>query len=225
MRGSAGSLRAATETATWSGWLAVAIANAIRLASRAVNNSVAAGNVAGDALSWSKMAPLARSTSSRAAQPSSLPAARPTSPASHRPSEPMYGSSDATSTASPIPAKARRQPSARTWTVSTRVPSKSNRIAFGPGRSDRVRALSAMLNLAAQVGQYRQHAAVVIGSRQQLQLGEDAGDVSLNRFGGDEEALADGLVGAALCHQRQYFPLTFEGYARTYPARCALAGQ
>jgi ABC-type enterochelin transport system ATPase subunit len=38
-------------------------------------------------------------------------------------------------------------------------------------------------NLTAQVGQYGQHAAVVIRSGQQLQLGEDAGDVSLNRLG------------------------------------------
>jgi hypothetical protein len=44
---------------------------------------------------------------------------------------------------------------------------------------------------------------VVVGRGRELQLGEDAGYVGLDRLGRYEEAIADGLVGAALGHERE----------------------
>src|SRR3954468_8013019 len=51
---------------------------------------------------------------------------------------------------------------------------------------------------ASEMGEDREHAAMIVGRRYQLELREDAGDVGLDRLGGQEEALADRLVRAAL---------------------------
>ena len=49
---------------------------------------------------------------------------------------------------------------------------------------------------------------MVVGRRHQLQLGEDRGDVCLDRLGGHEQAVRDGLVRPPLCHQREHLALT-----------------
>src|SRR5262249_30780966 len=53
-------------------------------------------------------------------------------------------------------------------------------------------------------GQYRQHAAVVVGSFIQAQFAEDAADVSLDRLGAQHQNLGDALVRPALGDEREY---------------------
>ena len=75
--------------------------------------------------------------------------------------------------------------------------------AGGAGRAAGRGARSA----GAEVSEHRQHAAVVLGRRRQVELGEDRGDVLLDRPLGDDQLRGDGGVGAALGHQPQHLAL------------------
>ncbi len=57
---------------------------------------------------------------------------------------------------------------------------------------------------ATQVGEHREHAAVVLVADGQLELGEDVRDVLLHRPGRDHEAFGDRRVRAALGHQLEH---------------------
>src|SRR6188472_1073854 len=61
--------------------------------------------------------------------------------------------------------------------------------------------------LGAQEREDREHPAVVVGRGRQAELREDARHVLLHGAKGDEEALGDRLVRAALGHQLEYLPL------------------
>src|SRR4051812_36727879 len=58
-----------------------------------------------------------------------------------------------------------------------------------------------------QVRQYGEHAPVILGSRRQAELGEDARDVLLDGAQRDHEPLRDRLVRAALRHQLEHLAL------------------
>jgi len=55
----------------------------------------------------------------------------------------------------------------------------------------------------SKVSEHREDATVIVRGGLKLQLGEDAGDVGLDRLPRHPEAIADGLVGSALRHQPQ----------------------
>src|SRR6266511_2385186 len=52
--------------------------------------------------------------------------------------------------------------------------------------------------LRTQIGEHCEDSSMVIGSRQQAQLREDAAHVALHGLGAEEELVADGLIGATL---------------------------
>src|SRR6266704_844920 len=59
----------------------------------------------------------------------------------------------------------------------------------------------------AEVGEYGEHASVVVGGWGQVQFGEDAADVRLDGPWGQDEPVGDCLVGAALGDQREHLAL------------------
>jgi len=54
-----------------------------------------------------------------------------------------------------------------------------------------------------------QDAAVICGRHGQVEFSENPVDVGFDGLGGEEEVLADSLVGAALCHQCEDVAFTF----------------
>src|SRR6476661_4380729 len=52
-----------------------------------------------------------------------------------------------------------------------------------------------------------QDPAVIVGRRLEIELGENASNVSLHGLRREEHALADGLIRTSLRHQREHFPL------------------
>ncbi len=50
---------------------------------------------------------------------------------------------------------------------------------------------------------------MVVVLREQVELGEDARDVPLDGLGGEEQPLADRLIGSALGHQLEHLSLPF----------------
>src|SRR3954454_14567749 len=78
-----------------------------------------------------------------------------------------------------------------------------------PGAAGRTAAgaFSPLDGLAAQVREHGQDAAVVVLARAEPELHEDGGHVLLDGALADEEALADGLVRAALGDQREHLAL------------------
>src|SRR5690348_14693307 len=61
--------------------------------------------------------------------------------------------------------------------------------------------------LLPEEGEHRQHTPVVARVGQQIELGEDAAHVGFHRLGRHPQLLGDGLVGAALGHQREHLLL------------------
>ena len=77
-------------------------------------------------------------------------------------------------------------------------------------RSDRGRGVSrtpAVRSSAAQVREHGEHAPVVLDRRREVELGEDRGDVLLDRALGDDQRLGDRRVRAALGHQAEHLAL------------------
>src|ERR1700751_2266971 len=60
--------------------------------------------------------------------------------------------------------------------------------------------LSHAVRSSAEVLQDGEDAAVVLSRRRQPQLGEDAGDMSLDRRNGDDQRLSDPVIGPAFGH-------------------------
>ena len=72
-----------------------------------------------------------------------------------------------------------------------------------------VRAVERTQSLAVvQVRQDGEDAAVVVGRRPQLELGEDVGDVLLHRATAEDQLAGDGEVRATLGHQAEHLDLT-----------------
>src|SRR5271163_924247 len=59
----------------------------------------------------------------------------------------------------------------------------------------------------AQVGEDGEHTAVIVVAGGEIELGEDVGDVLLDRAGRDDEALGDRRVRAPLGHQLEHVAL------------------